>query len=394
MKQRSTTRQFFTWFGLAFAVLIALVMIGQAMGVIPTTEEMRMTEAAVARVRIVATSNPTSDEGETRLVTPSLEGVNVALVVTQETAVPDTDFVVEQVIILDEADGKTPDEGVFLVLVGTLYNNTSREKCVRASDSRLYVDGEEYRPPNDVMDAVKVEIGINFMGAYAGQCVDGGESEESFIAFDVPENIIHAEYQFEGRARDVDITPPPPTATSTPIYTPTATDTATITLTPSETYTPTITLTPSITNTRTAAPRLGTAQNQFTRGTANVRSCPNTSCDIATTLSGGAAITTYGTVDGERVSGSNAWWMIQHDGEIVYIHSSLVTGIQPIAPATSAPGGSTGGGGNWTCAGDIYNCADFATCGEAMDYFTACPGDPSDLDGDKNGVPCKNLCGR
>lgn len=28
-----------------------------------------------------------------------------------------------------------------------------------------------------------------------------------------------------------------------------------------------------------------------------------------------------------------------------------------------------------------------------MSYCLACPGDPSRLDGDKDGVPCESLCG-
>lgn len=46
----------------------------------------------------------------------------------------------------------------------------------------------------------------------------------------------------------------------------------------------------------------------------------------------------------------------------------------------------------WDCDGDLYNCGDFSSCEEVMSYWNACPGDPSRLDGDKDGIPCESLC--
>lgn len=148
--------------------------------------------------------------------------------------------------------------------------------------------------------------------------------------------------------------------------------------------------------TRTPSPRLGAAQDQFTRGAANVRSCPNTTCDVVTTLSSGEAITTYGTVDGQTVSGSSEWWMIRYDGDIVYIHSSLVTGIQPVAPATSAApsgggsggSGSTGGENSCNVSGRV-TCTAITSCEQAYACLAA---GYSGLDRDKDGVPCEDLC--
>lgn len=50
-------------------------------------------------------------------------------------------------------------------------------------------------------------------------------------------------------------------------------------------------------------------------------------------------------------------------------------------------------GATWNCTGNIYNCSDFSSCAEVMSYWNACPGDPSRLDGDHDGVPCESLCG-
>jgi len=49
-------------------------------------------------------------------------------------------------------------------------------------------------------------------------------------------------------------------------------------------------------------------------------------------------------------------------------------------------------GSTWNCHGNLYNCGDFSSCAQVMSYWNACPGDPSRLDGDRDGVPCESLC--
>jgi micrococcal nuclease len=59
-------------------------------------------------------------------------------------------------------------------------------------------------------------------------------------------------------------------------------------------------------------------------------------------------------------------------------------GLWAAPTPTSGPG--------WNCVGNIYNCGDFSSCDEMMSYWSACPGDPSRLDGDHDGRPCESLC--
>jgi hypothetical protein len=54
---------------------------------------------------------------------------------------------------------------------------------------------------------------------------------------------------------------------------------------------------------------------------------------------------------------------------------------QPLLPTTPA----------WNCIGNRYNCGHFKTCEELMSYWNACPGDPSRLDGDNDGIPCESM---
>jgi DNA uptake protein ComE-like DNA-binding protein len=94
--------------------------------------------------------------------------------------------------------------------------------------------------------------------------------------------------------------------------------------------------TPVATNTSpppTAAP----AQTYYTTGSANLRICPRVAddCRVAATVAGGAALTVVGEIDGSVVSGSPTWHILDHNGQRLYIHSSLVTRQQP-APAQPA----------------------------------------------------------
>ena len=49
-------------------------------------------------------------------------------------------------------------------------------------------------------------------------------------------------------------------------------------------------------------------------------------------------------------------------------------------------------GATWNCSGNLYNCGAFSSCAQVMSYWSACPGDPSRLDGDHDGRPCESLC--
>ena len=57
-------------------------------------------------------------------------------------------------------------------------------------------------------------------------------------------------------------------------------------------------------------------------------------------------------------------------------------------PPTNTPTPRT----DWDCSGDLYNCDSFTSCDEVWVYWYTCPGDPSRLDRDKDGVACEGLC--
>lgn len=107
---------------------------------------------------------------------------------------------IERFEIWDSAGDRNPDEDVFIILLAVLHNGKDNQECTRARSVRLYLDGEEYRPQNGVMDDVKeiLEPTRDFMGAYRGHCIEAGESATTFAAFDTPEDFSEVELAFKG----------------------------------------------------------------------------------------------------------------------------------------------------------------------------------------------------
>lgn len=73
-------------------------------------------------------------------------------------------------------------------------------------------------------------------------------------------------------------------------------------------------------------------------------------------------------------------------------HADLFVQLQAEARAAGRGCWATPTSTTWNCSGNIYNCSDFSSCDEVMSYWNACPGDPSWLDGDNDGIPCESLC--
>lgn len=199
--------------------------------------------------------------------------------------------------------------------------------------------------------------------------------------------------------------------TSTPTLTPTLT--ATITFTPSITPSSTITPTPRPTDTdsptSTLRPTdLPSGTTYYVQNSANVRDCPQLTCDIFATYGAGTALEIIDTnVPGDEFQNSTVWMQININGEIAYVHSALVartrpaptaipqsstnntsnTGVQSVAPA----------GSSCLCDTERYNCSrdDFSSMSEARACYDKCiaegSGDIHGLDGnDADGNICEN----
>lgn len=151
-------------------------------------------------------------------------------------------------------------------------------------------------------------------------------------------------------------------------------------------------------------------QRLYATGNANLRPCTKTTsaCAPAGAVSGGQELTVLGQVEGDTVSGSTVWYKVLHNGQELYIHSSLVSATRPTVQPTRAQ--SAGGGGQSSspantpivastieqppvvgasCPGFDYTCPQL-TCEQAYACLAAGNGR---LDADKDGKPCETQCG-
>ena len=193
---------------------------------------------------------------------------------------------------------------------------------------------------------------------------------------------------------------PTPTITNTPTITPTPSDTFTPTITPTPSDTATITLTPAPSSTR--PPTDAPATNYYTTSNANARSCAaanNERCPVITTFSVGTRVSVVGWEHGSEVGGNDIWRHVIHNGQDLYIHSSLlsVTPPQPTSPpvqvqqpvpiSTQPPAQSVAPAFTCNCS---KSCTQMASCEEAYFQLNQCGCGARDRD--KDGVPCEDIC--
>jgi endonuclease YncB( thermonuclease family) len=130
----------------------------------------------------------------------------------------------------------------------------------------------------------------------------------------------------------------------------------------------------------------------------SVRSGPGVSYPIVDHLPAGEAVEVQGHA-GRRVwllIGPERWvpaWAVSVEGDMSALPVYETLPASTPTPTGQAPLMATRRPiSRWNCSGNRYNCSDFSSCAEVMDYWRACPGDPSHLDGDNDGKPCESLC--
>jgi hypothetical protein len=234
-------------------------------------------------------------------------------------------WTIERVEKLSKAGNWKPLSGMtYLVVIGIFDNHTQQDAQLYASDIRVNIDGEEYRPHNGLMDRVGEDLNMDFVGAYSGLEVKPGKSDQFFVAFEVPERWDSLSITFN----DIPARPigtPPPTLTTSSTFT------ATTTLTSSNTSTPESTRTPRPTNTM----RPTAVSGQATTEGVNSRSCPSVSCDVVRVVSSRDVFKIFGAYDD--------WYGVEfEDGERAYIRGDFITlpeaAIIPVGPRlTSTP---------------------------------------------------------
>lgn len=201
----------------------------------------------------------------------------------------------------------------------------------------------------------------------------------------------------------------PPTFTPTDTDIPTQTPSATITDTPTPTDEPTRDM-PTDTQTPASTGQDITPMAQsvwYVVRTANLRECPDLDCAIIAQVDEGMALGVDAAVSGAMFSGSETWYRTRFQGDVAYIHNSLLTRTPPQLPPTTAPivqatnppisqpgpgigsGSSGGASGGYVCDCN-KTCGQIATCAEAYYQLNVCG--CSRRDSDEDGIPCESLC--
>lgn len=143
---------------------------------------------------------------------------------------------------------------------------------------------------------------------------------------------------------------------------------------------------------------------------ANVRSAPNATGEVVSTLQPGDTVTVLGTVTGDNVNGSDQWYEVEIDGRSRYVHTSLLgpegsAWVPPPAPvvanppvilpassvqSTPPPPPPQVASSPFQCNGvDDLNCADFNSRGTNANGHLALCGDEDRLDADGDGHACE-----
>lgn len=150
--------------------------------------------------------------------------------------------------------------------------------------------------------------------------------------------------------------------------------------------------------------------NAFAAIAPQTRQCLETDCD-AVTVYQSEELLLLGIAEGELVEGSVDWYFVESNNSRFFIHENSVTfrDATPIVPTvdwrqevqpvyygdenTSRTNSSSSSQTQYSCSGNQYDCSDFSTCDAVYDYFRSCSDDPSNLDGDNDGIPCEDRCG-
>jgi hypothetical protein len=138
---------------------------------------------------------------------------------------------------------------------------------------------------------------------------------------------------------------------------------------------------------------------------ANARSCAeidNSVCPVVMAFSAGDELTGVEEVEGDTFNGSDIWWEIDNDGEIVYVHSELVSTTRSTTVQSSNTGrtNETSGDANNSISNDRPPAATAApaatriprpqNCTEAVEMGLTAEqaAQWSHLDRDGDGVAC------
>lgn len=170
------------------------------------------------------TSTPTATPSPTRFA------VSLPQIVTTESG---HIFTINKIEALANIGDEQPDNGVFLVLLGTLQATDESSGCAKSEHFSLtsgFDNSTTYEIDTVDLDTAKRRYGYDYPGGFLGQCPDS-TGEDSFIVFDIENSarniwlrtaksdVAIGDTSLIVESKTIEITPTPtlpPTATPTP----------------------------------------------------------------------------------------------------------------------------------------------------------------------------------
>jgi hypothetical protein len=160
---------------------------------------------------------------------------------------------------------------------------------------------------------------------------------------------------------------------------------------------------PDPTDVPTEAPTIAARRDTYyaVGSGANLRSNPNTEGSPVEQIAVGGQIVIVGEARGQVVEGSDLWYLVDYEGQQLYVHSSVVSASAPAAaPVVVQPANPPGGQpmnpvspapvSPFGCNGiDDLNCSDFRAIGQNANAHLAACGDEDNLDGEDDGRACE-----
>lgn len=225
---------------------------------------------------------------------------------------------IEEIELLDLIDTPSeryrPENGIFLVLLGTIENRTDEDACLYGNDIDLVGGNQRHSMDSALLDALKYKYSRDYPGFFRGQCLDYDATEPTFMVFDVPDSVLLS-LSLDGANQVLGILNVDEMAIVEVTVTPTAS--STIATTPS----------PQTTPTPEPAPL---ASAVVVRG-ANLRAGPGTGFEIVGTAFQGEELRVIGRSD------DSAWLMVESE-EPAWIWLDLVelsTDVTDVSAATT-----------------------------------------------------------
>lgn len=183
--------------GLGCLVIVALVLIcGAIFIMIPDSPENESTTSELGGTASIVTSSPAVTATSSPTFTPvptstPIPTPNVAELPLQISSNNGWTLTVDSIEQLSSIDSETkryrPENGVFVVLIGTLGNLTDENACLTGDDIVLVdSDGNQYEMNADLLDELKLRYNRDYPGFFLGQCLDYDTTAETFLVFDVP----------------------------------------------------------------------------------------------------------------------------------------------------------------------------------------------------------------